>query len=392
MTSSDPKIAHVTTIDGSLRHLLLNQLRRFQEAGFSVYGLSALGPYVKDLEQAGIRHLAIPAFTRRMSLRDDLRALCQLARTMRRERFTIIHTHTVKGGLLGQYAALCARVPIRVHTIHGLYFPGHMKLNHRWAYVMMERVTMRFSHYNFSQNPEDVQVAVQERICPIDRIECIGNGIDLTVFDPRRYSAERRREIRGSLGLDDDHIVVGMVGRFLVEKGYLEMFEAVQHIKRVAPSARFLFIGGLEPQKSDRLEPSLIRQMHIDEVGRFLGFREDIVDLYAAMDVFVLPSHREGFPRVTMEASGMGLPCVATDIRGCRQTVEDGVTGHLVPVRDARRLAQALLDLIQDPSQRRRFGEAARQKAVREFDERAVFDRIEKTYRTLLADRRSAHA
>jgi len=389
MDSTSVKIAHVTTIDGSLRHLLLNQLRRFQAAGFTVYGLSSPGPHVPDLEAAGIRHIAIPALTRRMSLGDDVRALVQLALAMRRERFTIVHTHTVKGGLLGQYAALLARVPIRVHTIHGLYFPGHMNVKRRWFYVLMERVTMRFSHRNFSQNPEDVPIAVEERISPIERIECIGNGIDLVVFDPRRYSPVRRQAIRASLGIADEHVLVGMVGRFLVEKGYLEMFEAVRRIKRVAPSARFVFIGALEPQKSDQLAPSLLREMGIDDVSQFLGFRDDVADLYAAMDVFVLPSHREGFPRVTMEASGMGVPCVATNIRGCRQTVEDGVTGHLVPVRDAERLAEAIRDLIGDPGKRRRYGEAARKKAEREFDERAVFDRIEKAYHTLLADYRS---
>src|SRR5579885_753972 len=170
MDSTSVKIAHVTTIDGSLRHLLLNQLRRFQAAGFTVYGLSSPGPHVPDLEAAGIRHIAIPALTRRMSLGDDVRALVQLALAMRRERFTIVHTHTVKGGLLGQYAALLARVPIRFHTVHGLYFSSHMDGTWTKLYPLLDRIKLAPAHHVFSQNPEDVEFAVRAGLCDKDRI------------------------------------------------------------------------------------------------------------------------------------------------------------------------------------------------------------------------------
>src|SRR5262249_39109522 len=146
------------------------------------------------------------------------------------------------------------------------------------------------------------------------------------------------------------------------------------------PSARFLFVGPVEPHKPDALDPGLIDEMGLGDVVQFLGHRTDVADLYAVMDVLALPSYREGFPLAPMEAAAMGVPTVATDIRGCRQAVDDGVTGHLVPPRDADALAAALLDLLRDDAKRAAFGRAAREKALAEFDQRVVFRKVLSAY------------
>jgi len=133
-------------------------------------------------------------------------------------------------------------------------------------------------------------------------------------------------------------------------------------------------------------------QFGIADTACFLGHRTDLEDLYAAMDVFVLPSHREGFPRAPMEASAMGLPCIVTDIRGCRQTVDHEVTGIVVPRSAPTALANAIRRLAGDAAERRRLGAAARAKAVAEFDERVVFDRLLAGYERLLASQPPARA
>jgi len=377
------KIAHVTTVSLGLRYLLLNQLDAIQRAGHEVYGISAPGPEIAEVEGRGIRCLPTP-MTRRVTPLVDLIALWRLYRLMRRERFDVVHTHTPKGALLGQYAALLAGVPLRVHTIHGLYFPGHMNPRRRWLFVLLERITMLFSHLNLSQNPEDVPVAIEEGICRAGRIELIGNGIDITAFDPALYPRERRREIRRSLGLEAHHQVVGIIARFVAEKGYLELLEAARIITSRSPDVRFILVGGYETEKRDALHPNVIRDMGLEGVVLYLGHRTDVADLYAAMDVLALPSHREGFPRVPMEAAAMGVPAVVTNIRGCRQTVDDGRTGYLVPLRDPSALAEALWGLLEDGSRREAFGRAAREKALDEFDERIVFGRVINAYRRLL--------
>jgi glycosyltransferase involved in cell wall biosynthesis len=382
-TPAGVRVAHVATSDQSLRVLLLHQMQSLRDAGFDVAGISSDGDGVAEVLAGGIHHIVVP-ITRRIAPLADLRSLLHLWSVLRREKFDVVHTHTPKAGLIGQYAALLARVPLRVHTIHGLYFPGHMKPRARFAYVLLERVTMRFSHHNFSQNPEDMPVVAAEKIADPARVELIGNGIDLSAFVPELHPPSKRSATRAALGLRDDDLVVGVVARLVAEKGYHEMFEAVRIIKREEPRARFIFIGDFQPAKFDAIGPTALADRGIDDVAQLLGHRVDVPDLYAIMDVHVLPSHREGFPRTPMEASAMGVPSVATNVRGCRQTVDDGVTGLLVPVRDAPALAAAILKLLRDPEARRRMGAAARVKAAREFDEKAVFAKIRAAYERLV--------
>lgn len=376
------RVAHIAASDQTLSELLLTQMQRLKEAGFDVAGIAAGDAKNDRLASAKIDFFPIPV-TRRFAPLADLKALFALYRLLRREKFDIIHTHTPKGGLLGQYAALLARVPLRVHTIHGLYFPGFMRPQQRWMYVLLERITLAFSHYNFSQNPEDIPVAINERIVRPDRLEQIGNGISLARFDPAQVSDADRQATRATLGFADDTLVVGMVGRLVAEKGYLDAFSAARLVAERMPNVRFIFVGGFE-DKADAIKPETLREHGIEHVAQLLGHRADVARLYAAMDVFVLPSHREGFPRAVMEAAAMGKPCVVTDVRGCRQTVEHEVNGLIVPPRAPDKLAAALERLLRSPADRVRMGEAGRAKALREFDETRVIAAIVDAYQRLL--------
>jgi glycosyltransferase involved in cell wall biosynthesis len=142
--------------------------------------------------------------------------------------------------------------------------------------------------------------------------------------------------------------------------------------------------GPVDPEKADAVDEASLARARADGVA-VLGERDDVERLYAGMDLFVLASHREGFPRAAMEAAAMGVPIVATDIRGCRQVVDDGVTGRLVPVRDAGALADAVAALASDPAARAPMADAARAKATREFDQQRVIDITLGVYEELLA-------
>ncbi|HEU0030795.1 MAG TPA: glycosyltransferase family 4 protein [Kofleriaceae bacterium] len=383
MIGTEPlRVAHIAASDISLRYLLLNQLEQMRAAGYDVVGISARGNHAKALEERGLEFHDIP-ISRRIGPLGDLKALIALYRLLRRERFDIVHTHTPKGALLGQYAALAARVPLRIHTIHGLYFPTFAGPRRRQLFVWLERITLAFSHFNFSQNPEDAALAVAEKVSRPERIQNIGNGIDLTRFDPARFSAADRRATRAALGYDDDTLLVGMVARLVEEKGYLETFEAVKLLVQRVPNARVIFIGGFE-DKPDAIKPDALEQYGIAEVAQFLGHREDVDRLYAAMDVFMLPSHREGMPRSVMEAAAMALPCVVTDIRGCRQAVDHEVNGLSIPLKDPQAIAGALERLLRSPDERARMGAASRAKAVREFDEVKIIAELLHAYDRLV--------
>ena len=375
------RVAHIATSDASLAYLLLNQLAHFRAAGYEVVGIAARGAHCDALARAGVKFIEIPV-TRTFGPLGDLRALIELYKILRREKFDIIHTHTPKGGLLGQYAALFAGVPLRVHTIHGLYFPGFMKPEQRKLYVWLERITLAFSHFNFSQNPEDIPVAIAEKISKPERLLQIGNGVAMGRFDPARFGEAERRTVRRELGVGEGELLVGMVGRLVEEKGYREALEATRIVSERVPEARFVFVGNFE-DKPDAIKPDALEQHGIAHVAQFLGHRDDVDRLYAAMEVCMLPSHREGMPRSIMEAAAMGKPVVATDVRGCRQTVDHDVTGLLVPARDAKALAGALERLLRSPADRARMGAAGREKAKREFDEDKIIEAILGAYARL---------
>lgn len=369
----------------SLALLLLPQLVAFRDAGFEVLGMSAPGRFVPELEAAGIPHIPLPAATRAMDLRRDLAALVAVTRQFRRLRPDIVHTHNPKPGVYGRVGARLARVPVVVNTVHGLYAQPGDPWPRRAAVYAAERVAAACSHAELVQNPEDA--AVLRRLgVPARRIRVLGNGVDLARFDPARFDAAHRRRVRRRLGIGDGEVVAGVVGRLVVAKGYREVFAAARRLRRTVPHVRVVAVGPHEPDKADAITASERAAAEADGVS-FLGMRDDIDALYPAFDLYVLASHREGWPRSAMEAAAMGLPVVATDIRGCRQVVDHGDTGLLVPARNPPALAAAIAGLAQDPRRRRRLGRAARSKACREFDDRRQVAITLDTYRRLLGAR-----
>jgi glycosyltransferase involved in cell wall biosynthesis len=235
------------------------------------------------------------------------------------------------------------------------------------------------------QSPEDV-VTLERLGIPKRKVVYLGNGIDLERFDPASAPAVRRR-VRRELGLSEDTIVCGVVGRLVWEKGYREVFAAARALR---DDVTFVVVGPDDPDKADAVSRTAITQAERDGVI-FLGSRADIEQLYAAFDLYVLASYREGFPRSAMEAAAMGLPLVVTDVRGCRQVVDPGVNGLMVPMRDCEALTRAICELARDDDLRLKLGRGARMKAEREFDQRRIIDITLRTYDRLLA-RRSAAA
>jgi len=380
------KVAHVATIDGSLHDLLLNQMKSIQQAGYEVSGISAPGEDVAAIEAAGVRHIAV-AMTRRLTPLADLQSLGQLYRVMRRERFTIVHTHTPKASFLGQLAARAARVPIVINTVHGFYFQGRTSPLWRWFYITLEKMAAHCSDVILSQSREDVQTAIREGICRPEKIKFLGNGIDLRRFDRSRLSPEVLEAKARELGLPDDAPVVGFVGRLVREKGVLELLQAARLVRREVPTVRFLIVGPLDREKPDALTPAVAHDYDVAEICVFTGRRQDMPELLALMDVFVLPSHREGLPRSPMEASAMGVPCVVTDVRGCREVVEHGRNGLVVPAGDIQALARAVVELLTHREKARLMGEAGLQMARERFDEGQVFARVKAEYARLLQEK-----
>lgn len=365
----------------SLDLLLLPQLVAFAEAGFDVAGASAPGPYVAHLREAGIRHLPLQAATRSMDPRRDLSLARELYRLFRRERPDIVHTHNPKPGWFGRPAARAARVPVVVNTVHGLYATPEDPWLRRSLVYGLERVAAACSDAELLQSEEDLPVLRRLRV-PAGRLQVLGNGIDLARF--RVPTDQERAQARAAFGIADDQVAVGVVGRLVWEKGLREVFDAAQTLSATTPSVVVVVAGGPDSEKSDGLRSEDLADITAATGVRFVGEQRDIERFYRALDVFVLASYREGFPRAAMEAAASGVPVVATDIRGCRQAVDHQVSGLLVPPRDAQALTEAVESLAIDPDRRAALAAGAIAKASRDFDQQQVIDRTLATYRRLL--------
>lgn len=376
------RLVHLTTADISLELLLGPQLQAFAAAGYEVIGMSAPGPFVEQVEARGIRHVPLVNATRSMAPHKDVLAVEELRRLFRDLRPDIVHTHNPKPGLYGRIAARAALVPVVVNTVHGLYALPEDRLAKRAVVYGLERLASTCSDAELVQNPEDVTTLRRTLHEPASKITLLGNGVDLNRFRPDP-TGERRRLLRDELGVGDTTVVVGAVGRLVAEKGYQELFAAWERLALEPDDAVLVVVGPDDPDKADALPRSVVDTAKRAGV-RFLGMRDDVDDLYHGLDVYVLASHREGFPRSAMEAAAVGLPIVATDIRGCRQVVTDGVNGRLVPARDEVALAAALGELVGDAGRRSTMGAASLERARREFDQQRCIDITLATYERLL--------
>lgn len=314
-----------------------------------------------------------------MALVSDLRAMREVHKLFRRLSPHIVHTHNPKPGVYGRLAARLARVPVIVNTVHGLYAQPDDRWLKRFVVYGLERLAATSSHAELVQSVEDIETLRKLRISA-DRLVVLGNGIDLTRSGP---DPAARSRVRSELGVHDDDVVIGAVRRLVREKGYPELLSASRAVMAHVPNARFVMIGPHDPAKADALSPTAINDAEAAGV-RFLGHRNDVEDLYRAMDIYVLASHREGFPRSAMEAAASGLPLVLTDIRGCRQVVDDGVSGTLVPVNNPAALESAITDLARLPNLRVQMGEAGAAKAATDFDQQSVIDVTLATYERLM--------
>jgi glycosyltransferase involved in cell wall biosynthesis len=369
-------VVHVTTTDMSLDWLLAPQLVAFADAGYEVVGMSATGPHVERLGELGIRHIAVDHFTRSNNPLDDIRAFVELLRLFRSVRPDIVHTHNPKPGILGRIAARLTRTPLVVNTQHGMWAQPTDRRRRRWPVYTAERIAAAFGDAELVQNPEDVATLTDVLRVPAERVHLLGNGIDLARFDPDALDPGIRSALRAEWGVGDDEIVCLVVGRLVREKGVVELLEAAEQL---AGTVRFVIVGPSDDDKSDAIgdtDPSAAGVV-------FTGQRTDMPECYSVGDIFVTASWREGFPRSAMEAAAMGLPTVATDIRGNRQVIADGETGLLVPVRDADGIAAAIGVLAADADRRAAMSVAARERAAAEFDQQRIIDRTLAAYARL---------
>ncbi len=385
------RLVYVTTVPLSLTFpsgFLRGKVDYLREHGVDIHVVSSPG---KDLDAFHLME-RVPVhgveMSRRISPFHDLIALCRLTAVMRRLRPSIVHANTPKGGLLGTIAAWLARVPVRIYHMHGLPYMTASGMKRRILF-MTEKLACYLAHRVFCVSPSLRDIALTEEICSREKLVVLGrygSGVDAEVcFNPTRVGTESRDRVRMALGIPPDSMVIGFVGRIVKDKGIVELAEAWESLRADFGSLHLLLVGPIEHQDPIPLEVD--RRLRGDERVHLTGQVSDPAPYYTAMDVVALPTHREGFGNVLLEAAAMELPVVATRISGCVDGVQDGVTGVLVPPRDAMALADALRAYLGDADLRSSHGTAGRIRVLRDFREATITEAMFQEYARLLHDR-----
>lgn len=377
------KVCHVATVAGSLYVLLLNQLRFIKDkCGYEVHGAAYDDKWAKNFQAKGFpMHLI--SLKRKISPFNDIKAFVQLYLLFKKEKFDIVHVHTPKAALLGSLAAWIARIPIRINTIHGFYFHENSSKLKYFFFWCLEVIISRCVHYALSQNREDYSLALRTHLYKRGCISFLGNGIDINRFKP---NPNLKSSVRLELSIPVDSFVMGMVGRLTNEKGHREFLKALRVLAKNGYPIMGIIFGSSEGRNIEYYL-KLSREMGIEDRVKYFGWYDNIERIYCAFDVYVLPSYREGFPRSAMEACACGIPCILTNIRGCREVVRDSINGFLVPVRNVRLLVKKIELLLSDSNLRRKIGVEARRETEKKFDEREVFQKVAKTYEILLEEK-----
>lgn len=380
------RVAHVITRlcrggaqENTFHTVRLANRNRFEVDLISGYTKGREGSIEDTVRAAGIEILREPALVRPIAPVRDLLALHRLTRLFRRRKYDIVHTHTSKAGLLGRLAAERAGVPIVVHTPHGNVFHGYFPKPVTRLFVWLERHAARRTDRLIELTPGGVEEYLAEDIGQRDQYAVIFSGVDFARFDSAR---QRRDAIRASLGVAADAFLVGGVGRLERVKGFSYFVSAAHLIAATVPEARFVLAGqgALEGDLRDQAK-------RLGERFQFLGLRDDVPDLMAAVDVLVAPSLNEGMGRVLLEAGAAGAPAVASAVGGMPDILVDGVTGVLVPPRDPQAIAEAVISLARDRDRRRGMGEMARAIVVPAYGVGRMVKQIEALYEELIREK-----
>lgn len=385
------KLLLVTSVDITVEKFLMPLLTRLENEGFEIHIACSKGRYTPDIRARGFTVHSILIERRLISL-SHIKSVWNLYLLMKKGRFQVVHVHTPIASVLGRTAARLAGVPIVVYTVHGFYFHENMHRLIRKALVGLERVMCRITTLVFTVSSEDAQTAVKEKICPANKVKWISNGVDIERFSVQAGSAS----IRAGYGISPDDKVAGFVGRFVKEKGIINLLEAMQKVVKLMPDAKLLIVG--EKEESDRdkkiqeIITGMVNQGGLSSHVVFTGFIERVPEVLSIMDVFVLPSYREGLPISILEAMASGKPVIATDIRGCREEVVPGKTGLLVPVNNSGMLADAIINLLSDKKKALQMGLEGRRRVEELFDEKQTVEKQIQEYRNIIHEKYAVDA
>ena len=383
-----PRIFQVTAAAQTLYSFMGGHLRLLRDSGFETHTVATPHEkFDKFAAETGATPHGIP-IARPIAPLADIVALCRLVALFLRWRPTLVHAHMPKGGLLGMIAAWLTRVPVRIYTIHGLIYVTRTGWR-RKLLRFSERISCRLAHRVLAVSPSLRELIISEKVCPAQKILVINHGsicgVNAEVFNPTPENRAASRTVLRELGIPDDALVLGFVGRIVYDKGVSVLMDAWRELREAFPTLHLLLVGEFEDHQP--LEASLLRSIEDDPRVHVTGWRDNPAPDVAAMTVMALPSFREGFGLALIEAAAMEVATVASRIPGCVDAVVENETGLLVEPHDAPALAAAVGRLLENEPLRRRLGKAGRQRILSCFRPEDIYAGHVAEYLRLLNER-----
>lgn len=351
-------------------------MKKLQDEGFTVIAVSKDLGNLKKINAKGIKTYSLP-MTRQINPLAIMVAIVKVYRLIKKERIDILHVHTPIASFIGRIAATLARVRIKIYTVHGFTTGNRF-------FMFIEKVLAKScTDYILTVNSEDHQLADEQNFLTSGNIINIQSvGINTDQFNPDLFSSVERKQQRKELCIYEEAQVIGYVGRIVAEKGVLDLLAAYLKIRQNR-KLKLLLIGpwdwGERDNKTIAKVKEIIHEHNLEQEVYLLGEREDIPQLLSIIDIFVLPSYREGMPVSLLEAMAMEIPVIATNIRGCREEV-DSTSGFLYEPKDVDSLAKQLTYLLDNQEIAKQMGKHGRERVVEHFSEQQVLERQMKVY------------
>ena len=377
-----PKLIRITTIPLSLEKLLEGQLT-FMSEHFEVTAIAAeqerLEQYGRD-NGVGTFHLEM---TREITPGQDLKALYKLYRYFKKTKPEIVHTHTPKAGIVGMMAAKMAGVPVRLHTVAGMPLMETSGTK-RKILEQVERLTYSLATKVYPNSEGLKKIIINHNFTKPENLKVLGegssNGIDTQYFNPEDFTAEQRKEIRQSSNIPANDIVFIFVGRLVKDKGINELVQAFKKLTEENLNISLLLVGPFE-QELDPIKDYNFEEIQINPKIFTTGYQVDVRPYFAAADVLVFPSYREGFPNVVMQAGAMGLPSIVTNINGCNEIIREMENGLIIPVKDQKALLLAMKKLIGNTELRQKLAANSRAVITVKYERKVFWDLLLEEYR-----------
>lgn len=382
----NPKLIRITTVPISLKILLQDQLK-FMNQYFDVIGVSSKGKELDDVKKTeGIRTIELE-MSREITPVKDIVSLVKITVLLLKEKPDIVHTHTPKAGIVGMLAAWIARVPHRLHTVAGLPVM-EAKGKKKTLLLWIEKLTYACATHIYPNSHGLKKYILDHKLTQENKLKVIGygssNGIDTSYFDKTIDVQKEADSVEEEYNLQNDFVFC-FVGRVVKDKGINELMYAFEQLSNNYEYVKLLIVGGFE-KELDPISEKANQILQTNPKIQHVGFQTDIRPYLAVSDCFVLPTYREGFPNVVLQACSMGLPAIVTNINGCNEIIDNQKNGILIEPKNENALFLAMESFLQKNNLSQKLSLNSRKDIISKYDRKQFFQFLLEEYNKVLND------